>query len=70
MMEEVATIKAEREVIETEIKDVTFDMCKYIKLKTSMIIMVRHLRFVPITAALSKKEQLVLFFAICHFIRL
>ncbi|XP_063423145.1 programmed cell death 6-interacting protein-like isoform X1 [Mytilus trossulus] len=26
MMEEVATIKAEREVIETEIKDVTFDM--------------------------------------------
>jgi hypothetical protein len=29
MMEEIETIKAEREVVETQIKDATFDMCKY-----------------------------------------
>lgn len=28
MMEEVETIKAEREVIENQIKEATFDMCK------------------------------------------
>jgi hypothetical protein len=29
MMEEIETIKAEREVVETQIKDATFDMCLY-----------------------------------------
>ena len=30
-MEEVEVIKAEREVTEKEIRDATFDMCKYIQ---------------------------------------